>query len=154
VVRGTCNAVSPGRLVHINDNIKIQKKAIRLITGSNYNAHTLPLFLEHQILPLEKIIKQRKLTFMHSVFYEYCPKSFSNTWVKNGNRENNYNLRNNDLYLLPNPRTETFKKMPLYSLPWEWNNSGNLMFYNNHITFKHALRGHLFGELQNEQNVN
>ncbi len=36
---------------------KIQKKAIRIITGSNYNAHTAPLFLQQKILPFESIVK-------------------------------------------------------------------------------------------------
>jgi hypothetical protein len=35
---------------------KIQKKTIRIITGSTYNAHTTPIFLQHNILPYEKLI--------------------------------------------------------------------------------------------------
>ena len=133
---------------NINRLFKIQKKAVRIITGSTYNAHTLPLFIQHKILPLEKIIKQRKLIFMHSVFNEYCPNSFSNAWMKNNERNNEHDLRNGNLFMLPNPRIETFKKSPLYALPYEWNNSGNLMFYTNLITFKHALRDQLFDELE------
>lgn len=126
---------------------KIQKKAIRIITGSKYNEHTLPLFINHKILPLEKIIKQRKLLFMHSVYYRYCPKSFNTTWSRNNERNNDHNLRNNNLFDLTNPRTEFFKKSPLYALPFEWNNSGNLIYYENVVTFKHALRDQLFLEL-------
>ncbi len=43
---------------------KIQKKAIRIITGSTYNAHTTPLFLQHNILPYEKLITLSQLMFM------------------------------------------------------------------------------------------
>jgi hypothetical protein len=46
---------------------KIQKKAIRIVTGSAYNAHTAPLFVDHNILNFEKIIKQGVLNFMHAV---------------------------------------------------------------------------------------
>ncbi len=133
-----------------NRLFKIQKKAIRLMTGSKYNAHTKPLFLQQGILPLEKIIKQGKLKFMHLVYYGYAPKSFAQTWRKNNEREQNLNLRNDNHFTLPIPRTDFFKKMPLYSLALEWNNSGNLMFYDNNITFKRALREQLFSELFEE----
>lgn len=84
---------------------------------------------------------------MHSVYYDYAPHSFNNTWVKHEERLGDYNLRNDDLYVLPVPRIELFKKLTLYSLPNEWNLSGDLKFYANRITFKHALREKLFDEL-------
>jgi hypothetical protein len=133
-----------------NRLFKVQKKAIRMISNSSYNAHTLPLFIQHKILPLEKIIKQRKIQFMHSVIYKYAPKSFTDVWKNNDERQGNYNLRNNDQLALPNPRIEFFKKTPLYSLAKEWNDAGNLRFYENKITFTHALRGQMFDELSGE----
>jgi hypothetical protein len=129
---------------------KVQKKAIRTITKSAYNAHTLPLFIEHKILPLEKIIKQGMLLFMHSINYNYAPKSFANVWRKNNEREANLTLRNDDDFVLPNPRIEFYKKMPIYSLPQLWNNSGNLRFYDLKITFKRVLKDQLFEELTAE----
>ena len=131
-----------------NKIFKIQKKAIRLITNSTYNAHTTPLFLQHKILPYDKIIKQCKLVFMHSVNYNYAPSSFVDIWRKNNDRELGLQLRNDDNYILPQPRCELFKKFPIYALLDEWNNSGDLKFYNNLITYKHALREQLFQELQ------
>jgi hypothetical protein len=133
-----------------NKLFKVQKKAIRTITKSAYNAHTLPLFIEHKILPLEKIIKQGMLLFMHSINYNYAPKSFANVWRKNNEREANLTLRNDDDFVLPNPRIEFYKKMPIYSLPQLWNNSGNLRFYDLKITFKRVLKDQLFEELTAE----
>ena len=104
---------------------KVQKKAIRIITKSSYNAHTQPLFFHNKILPLDKIIKQSKLTFMHSVFYNYAPTSFDSIWAKNSDRQLSQNLRNENEFRLPNPRIEIFKKLPPYSLPLEWNNAGD-----------------------------
>ena len=132
-----------------NKNIlsKIQKKALRIITNSRYNAHTSPLFLQLKILPFEKIIKQGNLIFMHSIYYNYAPKSFIDVWTKNNEREGDLNLRNDELFSIPAPRIEFFKKMPLYSLPLEWNNSGVLMYYENKITFKYALKNKLFDEI-------
>jgi hypothetical protein len=56
-----------------------QKKAIRIITNSSYNAHTAPLFERLHILPLDKVITQAKLSFMHTIYYEYAPASFTST---------------------------------------------------------------------------
>jgi hypothetical protein len=133
---------------------KIQKKAIRILSNSAYNAHTLPLFDRHKILPFDKILRQGMLHFMHSVNFEYAPKSFRNVWIKNGERNADRTLRNDDDFHLPIPRLELFKKIPIYSLPHLWNNAGNLRFYDNKITFRRALREHLFEEIQNEINDN
>ena len=106
---------------NLNKIEKLQKKAIRIISKSPYNAHTVPIFINLKILPLDKIIKQSKLLFMHSVYYDYAPTSFQQTWTKNNARDNAPNLRNDNDFRLPNPRIEYFKKIPLYALPYEWN---------------------------------
>jgi hypothetical protein len=46
---------------------KIQKKAIHIITGSTYNAHTAQLFIQHNILPYEQLISYSQLMFMHAI---------------------------------------------------------------------------------------
>ena len=84
---------------------------------------------------------------MHSIFNEYAPISFSNTWPRNNARQLSQNLRNDNDFTLPNPRIEQFKKFPLYALPQEWNNAAELTFYYNRTTFKHALREQLFAEI-------
>jgi len=62
---------------NINKIFMQQKKTIRIITNSSYNAHTAPLFANLNILPQDKVIIQAKLSFMHSVYYEYAPSSFT-----------------------------------------------------------------------------
>ena len=86
---------------------------------------------------------------MHSVFYNYAPKSFSETWTKNVAREHAMALRNDNLFNIPHPRTDLFKRFPLFSLPNFWNNAEELVFYENQITFRHALRDKLFNEIEN-----
>jgi hypothetical protein len=94
---------------NVNKIKKIQKKALRIMDGSSYNAHTAPIMLKYQILPFELLIKQSQLSFMHSIEYKYAPNSFDNVWQKNSERQPELNLRNaNDYYILQ-PRTETFK---------------------------------------------
>ena len=58
-----------------------------------------------------------------------------------------YNHRNDNLFMLPLPRIKLFKRLTYYSLPAEWNSAGELIFYENRITFKHALREKLFEKL-------
>jgi len=132
----------------------IQKKAIRIITGSTYTAHTAPLFAQLQILPYELIIKQAKLLFMHSIEYNYAPHSFLGIWTKNYENQGDRLLRNADNYALPNPRTELFKKSPLYSLPLEWNNLDENRYIRNRTTFKTALKYILLNRLMNEVDNN
>jgi len=84
---------------------------------------------------------------MHSVYREYAPVSFHHTWQGNNERQLSQNLRNENEFTLPIPRIEQFKKFPLYSLPLEWNNAGELVLYENRTTFKHALHEKLFKEL-------
>ena len=132
---------------NINRLFKIQKKAIRIITKSPYNAHTNELFYLSGILPFEKIIKQSQLLFMHAIFNSYAPSSFDNTWSTLNQLQPNLNLRNANDFILPNPRTEQFKKSPLYSLPLAWNTAGDITSHTNRTTFKLALKNMLLDEL-------
>jgi hypothetical protein len=52
------------------------------MTNSTYNAHTMPLFIHHAILPFDKLIIQSQLNFMHAIEYKYAPPSFDDTWQK------------------------------------------------------------------------
>jgi hypothetical protein len=130
---------------------KVQKKAIRIMTGSTYNAHTTPLFLQHSILPFNKLILQSQLTFMHAVEYKYAPSSYINVWPKTGDRDLDRNLRNANDFYLPIPRTETFKKSTYYSMPSAWNNLAlEIRLQENRTTFKWALKAHLIEALIEE----
>ena len=130
---------------------KMQKIAIRVISGSSYNAHTLPLFKSLAILPLEKLILQSQLSFMHAIEYKYAPTSYDNVWPKNSDREPAANLRNANDYYLPIPHTETFKKSTYYALPKAWNELCNeIKLQQIKITFKWALKAHLLESLSIE----
>jgi hypothetical protein len=139
---------------NINRIFKLQKKAIRIITKSNFNAHTQELFRAHHILPYELMLNQAKLHFMHSYVYGYAPKSFNNTWIKNNQREIQHNLRNNDDFMLPMARIELYKKIPMYSLPLAWNAVGDIRFQQNKTTFRWGLKEKLLNELTANINQN
>jgi hypothetical protein len=144
-----CTLILNGITVQNRNRIeKVQKKAIRIMTGSAYNAHTSPLFLQHEILPFDKLVLQSQLSFMHAVEYKYAPPSFDNIWIKNSDREPAIMLRNANDYYLPLPRTETFKKSTYYSIPHAWNElAPEIKLQQNAITFKWALKAHLLESL-------
>ena len=40
---------------------------------------------------------------MHSIAFNYAPKSFQSTWLKNNDRDRDFNLRNDDDFYVPTP---------------------------------------------------
>ena len=107
----------------VNDLFKLQKSAIRTISGAKYNAHTKPLFKKLKILPLPDLITFSKIQFMQRFIQNLLPCSFNDTRVQNAIRnigENEIQLRNR--YQLQNfysnlARLDSF---PLFSFPKIW----------------------------------
>ena len=63
---------------------------------------------------------------------------------KNFERNPDIALRNANDYYLPNPRVDSFKLLPIYSFPYEWNKlPDELKFQFNRCTFKIALKNFL-----------
>ena len=54
----------------------LQKKAIRLITNSNYTAHTTPLFIELGLLKIHYMFKLKLLKFYYKLSSNLLPKYF------------------------------------------------------------------------------
>ena len=92
-----------------------------------------------------------KINFMHSVRYKYSPESFQSTWQLIENRNVEYVLRNAMDYNLPVPRTEFFKKQPMYSLPLIWNSFNDMKLQPNKITFQKYVKDLLLSELAEDQ---
>jgi hypothetical protein len=76
--------------------------------------------------------------------------SFSNTWTTQEQRHPELNLRNaTDIYL-PFPRIELYKKLPIYSLPYAWNETGDLRYQRNAFTYQVTLREFLTAQAGSE----
>ena len=80
---------------------------------------------------------------MHSIYYQYAPSSFADTWSTLSQLQPELNLRNSHNFYLSFPRIELFKKLPLYSLPSNWNDLGDLRFQPNKFTFRTSLNDFL-----------
>lgn len=107
-------------VTNLNKIIKQQKKALRIVTNSKYNAHTLPLFKKLEILPITQQIEYSKLQFMFDYVHHRLPCSFDNLWIRNSVRTRRV-LRNNHQFNIPFVRLESYKKFPYSDLPRLWN---------------------------------
>jgi len=66
------------------DNMKPkQRKTIRLITFSNFDTHTSPLFAKFNLLKLQDYIKLQTLLFMHQFNTGKLPKIFDSFFCQN-----------------------------------------------------------------------
>ena len=104
--------------------IQIKKKAVRIISGSKWNAHCEPLFKRLGILRFEDMIEYSQLEFMYFWEHKRLPISFLDTWKRKNDVMSleNYSLRN-ALDLHTDTSRLTFsQKLPIYCFPVTWNN--------------------------------
>ena len=95
------------KYVHLSLILLLQKKIIRLITFSERLAHTEPLFLQLNILPIDKLIQNRIGLFMYKMYNGLHPPTINNMYIKNSDihthntRHKNYlhvSMAHSDLY--------------------------------------------------------
>ena len=80
---------------------KMQKKAIRTITHSNYIAHSEPLLKDLNLLSVKDLMDLKLIKFFHKLYHNNLPIYFSNYMPHLEKRETRYNLRS---HRLPVPR--------------------------------------------------
>jgi Reverse transcriptase (RNA-dependent DNA polymerase) len=133
---------------NINKLKIMQKKVIRSVCNANYNAHTEELFKQLNILPLEKLIKYTKGLLTHSIVHKYGPPALHNQWMFNVDRNAGIALRNDHDMYIPLAVSEQVKKLPYFSLAYNWNELPLEKLYPNHLTFKLSLLDHLKNDWQ------
>ena len=80
-MRGSLGQCKKGALVSSNE--VLQKKIVRTITFSDRLAHTEPLFLKLDILPIDKLIQNRIGLFMYKMFYGLHPIGINAMYSQN-----------------------------------------------------------------------
>jgi hypothetical protein len=78
------------------------------------------------------------------VKFNFCPKSFRDVFIRIDPTDIVYDLRYPNKFEVPRARIELFKRIPLFTLPTEWNDCNELRFYQNPLTFKLTLLETLF----------
>ena len=73
---------------------KLQKKAIRIVTKSKFNAHTEPLFRELQILKITDLYKLKLYKFYYKIINDQAPVYFTRTFLTIQQTRHSHLLRN------------------------------------------------------------
>ena len=105
---------------HLHKLRLLQKKAIRIISNTDYLAHSSKLFLNLKLLKLDDIMKFQFGTFMYKLKYNKLPNVIPHMFVSNENIHS-HNTRNKNGYLIPSVRTNCRKCTVGYVGPILWN---------------------------------
>ena len=101
--------------------MKLQKRAIRVITKSKYNAHTFDLFRQVKILNIVNINKLQTGIFMFKYIHKALPLNFKDYFTFS-NEIHNWNTRTKETLRPVRFRTNYRKYSIKHSGPMTWNN--------------------------------
>ena len=73
---------------NIKPLLRMQTKVMRLITFSNFDAHTSPLFFQLKLLKLQDHIKLQTLYFMSQFFLGKLPRILNSFLIKTSDKHN------------------------------------------------------------------
>ena len=84
-----------------NDIIfKHQKRALRAVTSSRYNAHTGPLFINMKLLKVKDIHKLSQLNFVYKLFHLELPDYFNTMLTRKPIDIHDHSTRKRDTFLI------------------------------------------------------
>ena len=84
---------------------KIQKRIIRIITVSKYNAYTEPLFKALDLLKLKDMLNLSTLKFYYRYLHNNLPASFHSFQITTQESHHHYNTRHSDQIHVERTRT-------------------------------------------------
>ena len=84
---------------------KIQKRIIRIITVSKYNAHTEPLFKAFDLLKLKDMLNLSSLKFYYRYLHDNSPAYFFSFQITTQGSHHHYNTRHSDQIHVERTRT-------------------------------------------------
>ena len=84
---------------------KIQKRIIRIITVSKYNAHTEPLFKALDLLKLKDMLNLSSLKFYYRYLHDNLPAYFYSFQITTQGSHHHYNTRHSDQIYIERTRT-------------------------------------------------
>ena len=105
---------------YLDPLIKTHKRIIRVITHSNYKAHTQPLFKHLGLLNLSGIYEYMVAIFMFKFRDNDLPLIFNSMFTVNSSKHD-YPTRQADDYQIPNWRLETKRRSISVQGAYIWN---------------------------------
>ena len=95
---------------------RLQKKVIRIISGSKYNAHTSNLFKQLKILKIQNVLDMKCLKFYYRYRHELVPEYFANMFLFLPNTHQ-YETRYRDQTIVPQPNKKASSKIVRFYIP-------------------------------------
>ena len=106
---------------HLKPIVLMQKKIVRIITGSPYLAHTEPLMKEFKLVNISSINEYGRALFSHKFVNSQLPGNFDNYFINN-HEFHNYDTRSREDMRIPNSRLDIRKQKPIRKAgPALWN---------------------------------
>ena len=97
--------------------LKLQKKAVRIITLAKYNAPTEPIFKKLSILEIHDLFSICQLKFYHNYLNKLLPHHFINMYFKMNNEVHHYSTRISTKLHVSKVKHSFAKRCIRYSLP-------------------------------------
>jgi hypothetical protein len=104
----------------INKLFTLQKKAIRALTHSHYNAHTDPIFGSLKQLKLKDIYGLNCAKLSHDIIKKRCPDSISTLFPIHNSCVNTRSSTVTNLYV-PVVSSNSLARLPQVTVPRVWN---------------------------------
>ena len=117
---------------------KLQKKAIRCITCSNFSAHIEPLFKQLKLLKVKDIFTQMKLKFFHKFVHGELPEKLLSLPFKPNRQTHDHNTRQSTNLFINRVNTTFAQNSLLYAIPLLINSTPSLIMDKIHT---HSLQG-------------
>ena len=130
--------------LNINAILRLQKKAIRICTGSHFIANTNPLFHRLRTLKIADVNTLQTAIFMYKLTSNILPINFENMFKYNRNIHTYPTRISNDFHLT-NPRLILALKSTRHHGPDVWNSlPDSIRKYSSIKSFKENLKKYLF----------
>ena len=132
---------------YLNNLLYMQKRVVRNIHNAHFTAHTLPLFINANILPASELYKYQLGIFMFKFHNGLLPSSF-NTFFTYNNALYSYNTRSRGNFHVPRSRTKVSQSQTRTCGATLWNSLPSEITSKRTIhTFKSSLKKYLFNLL-------
>ena len=128
---------------YINDLFKIQKRALRIISASDYRSSTNPLLIRYNTLSVRDMYTFELGLFMYKHDNGLLPSVFDDLFIKQS-KIHDLNTRNKDRLRLPFIKRAFCEKSIKYAGTKLWNNVDNSIKSSSSINqFRHVFKKHL-----------
>jgi hypothetical protein len=136
-----------------NQIIPLQKRAIRIITNSNYNAHTDPLFKKLNLLKINDIRKTFELKFYYRFCNRQLPEYFLQSFIQTNHQIHHLNTRHSNRLTIPTHSHQLFQTGLKYTLTNTVNNTPqyliSLISTHSIQAFSNRTKKHLIEQYSN-----